>query len=220
MRDCVLLRAGRLNVRLEQGGMQQIHDAEAAAGHLVLVGRPDATAGGADLLAPRRAFRGQLDHAVVGQNDLRAVGDEEIAVDLDAQLANAADLAEERDGIEDNSVADDALATRPEHAAGNKLQHKLVLADDDGVPGVMSAGVARHGGKPLAQHVNDFALALVAPLGAQHYSCFRSHRRPDSTQMRRFPNYCGVSRGVQGGLYFHPPKRRPVCGAPVEENAT
>ena len=110
MGDGVLLRAGRLNVRLEQRGMEQIDYAQAAARHLVFVGRPDASAGGADLLAPRRAFRGQLDHAVVGQNDLRAVGDEEIAVDFDAQLANAADFAEERDGIEHHAVADDALA--------------------------------------------------------------------------------------------------------------
>ena len=74
------------------------------------------------------------------------------------------------------------LQPRPEHAAGNELQDELVLADDDRVPGVMPAGVARHGGKPLAEHVHDLSLALVAPLGAQHHSRFRSHRRPDSTR--------------------------------------
>ena len=89
MGDGILLRAGGLNVRLQQRRMQQIHDAQAAARHLVLVGRPDAAAGGADLLAPRRALGGQLDHAVVGQDDLRAVGDKELAVDVDAQLAHA-----------------------------------------------------------------------------------------------------------------------------------
>ena len=180
--DGILLRAGRLNVRFEQRRMQQIDYAKAAAGHLVFVSRPNAAAGGADLLAPWRALRSQLDHAVVGQDDLCAVGDEEIPVDFDAELANAADFAEECDGIEDNSIADDALATRAKHAAGDELQDELVLANDDGVPGVVTAGVARHGGKPLAEHVYDLSLALVAPLGAQYHSRFRSHRRPDSTR--------------------------------------
>ncbi len=137
-----------------------------------------------------------------------------------AQLANAADLAEECNGIEDDAVADDALAARPQHAAGNELQHELVLADDDRVPGVMAAGVARHGGKPLAEHVYDLSLALVAPLGAQHHSRLCSHRRPDSTRLRRFSNYCGVLRGVQGGIDFHPTNEDLSVGNPVEENAT
>ena len=181
--DGVLFLAGGFNVRLEQRGMQQIDDAQAAARHLVFVGRADAAAGGADLLASRRAFGGQLDHAVVGQDDLRAVGDEEMAVDIDAELAHAVDFAEECNGIEHHAVADDAFAARAKHAAGNELQDELVLANDDGVPGIVPAGVARHGGEPLAEHVYDLSLALVAPLGAQHYSRLRSHRRPDSTQM-------------------------------------
>jgi hypothetical protein len=44
--------------------------------------------------------------------------------------------------------------------------------------GVMAARVARHGGKPLAEHVYDLALALIAPLGAQYYSCLCSHVLP------------------------------------------
>ncbi len=55
---------------------------------------------------------------------------------------------------------------------------------NDRVPGVMPAGVARHGAEPLAQHVHNLALALVAPLGAQHYRRLCSHFRPsiDLTQ--------------------------------------
>ena len=150
-------------------------------------------------LPSRRALRRQLDHAVVGQDHLRAVGDEETPIDVDAHLANAADLVEKVDGIEHHAVADDALAPRPKHAAGNELQDELVLANDDGVPGVMPAGVARHGGKPLAQHVYNLSLALVAPLGAQHHSRLRSHRRPDST---RSPAAAGFQVAVAHGHRF------------------
>ncbi len=61
---------------LSSVGLQQVDDAQAAARHLVFVGRTDAAAGGADALAARRALGGQLDHAVIGQDDLRAIGDE------------------------------------------------------------------------------------------------------------------------------------------------
>ena len=77
--------------------------------------------------------------------------------------------------IEHHAVADDAFAAGAQHAAGNELEHELLAADDDGVAGVMAAGVARHGGEPLAEHVHNFALALVAPLGAQHYRRLCSH---------------------------------------------
>ncbi len=82
---------------------------------------------------------------------------------------------EEGDRVENHAVADDALASLAQHAAGNELQHELLPADDDGVPGVVPARVACHGAEALAQHVHNFALALVAPLGAQHYRRLRSH---------------------------------------------
>ena len=70
----VLLVAGGFDVRLEQVGPQQVHDAQAAARHLVFIRGANAAAGGADLLAARRAFGRQLDHAVVGQDHLGAIG--------------------------------------------------------------------------------------------------------------------------------------------------
>ena len=90
-------------------------------------------------------------------------------------LAQAGDLVEESDGVQHHAVADDAFAARAQHAAGDELQDELLAADDDGMPGVMPAGIARHRGEPLAQHVHNFAFALVAPLGAQHYCRLCSH---------------------------------------------
>ena len=175
MHDGVLFSAGGLDVRLEQRSVEQVDDAQPAARHLVFVGRADAAAGGADLLAAGRALGGELDHAVIGQDDLGAVGDEELVVDLDAQIAQAFDFIEERDGIEHHAVADDAFAPRPQHAAGDELENELLAADDDGVPCVVATSIACDGGKPFAQHVHNLAFALVAPLGAQHYCRLRSH---------------------------------------------
>jgi hypothetical protein len=176
--DGVFLFAGGFDVRFEQRCIEQIDDAETTAGHLVLVGGADALAGGADLLASGRGFGGQLDHPVIGQDDVRTAGDEETAVDVEAGFAHAVNLVQEINGIEDDAVADDAYAIGANDAAGNELQDELVLANDDGVPGVMAAGVTRHGGEPLAKHVDNLSLTLIAPLGTQHYSRLCSHSLP------------------------------------------
>ena len=180
--DGVLLGAGGLNVRLQQLRAQQVHDAQAAARHLVLVGRADAAAGGADLLASRRALGGQLDHAMVGQNHLGAIGDIELLIDGHAERAQLGDFLEEGDGVQDDAVADDRPAAGAQNAAGNQLQDELLVADDDRVTGIVPARIARNGAEALAQYVHDLTFALVAPLSAQHYGSLCSHDF-------RFPNH-------------------------------
>ena len=106
---------------------QQVDDAQAAARHLVFIRGADAAAGGADALAPGRAFGGQLDHAVIGQNHLGAIGDEELLIDLDAQAAQLGDFLQKSDGVEHHAVADHALAAGAQNAAGNELENKLLF---------------------------------------------------------------------------------------------
>jgi hypothetical protein len=120
--------AGVFDVGLEEVGVEQVDDAQAAARHLVFIGGADAAAGGADLLTAGRVFGGELDHAVVGQDDLGAVGDEELAIDRDAEVAELGNFFEERDGIEDDAVADDALAAGAEDAAGDELEDEFLFA--------------------------------------------------------------------------------------------
>ncbi len=160
---------------LEEFGAKKVDDAQTAAGHLVFVGGADAAAGGADLLAAGRAFRGQFDHAVIRQDDLGAIGDVELLVDGDAEVAELCDFLEEGDGIEDDAVADDAFAAGAENAAGDELEDKFLAADDDGVSGVVAACVTRDGVETLTEHINDLPFAFVAPLGSEHDRCFRSH---------------------------------------------
>ena len=82
VRNHVLLAHGILDVLLQQLQVQQIGHAQAAAAHLVFVRRTDPARGGADLYPSRSIFRRQFDHAVVGKNHVRAVRNEEMAVDF------------------------------------------------------------------------------------------------------------------------------------------
>ena len=93
---------------------------------------------------PGRILRAQFHHAVVRQNHLRAIRDEEIAIHLHAGIAQRCHFLQKCHRIQHHAVADDAGALGPQNAAGHKLQNKFLPVDDDGVSGVMSAGVAGH----------------------------------------------------------------------------
>ena len=125
---------------------------------------------------------------MIGQDDLGAVADEERAIDLDAHVAQPADFLEEGDRIEHDAVADHAVAARAQHAAGNQLQDELLAVDDDRVPGIVSAGIARHDREAFRQHVDDLALALVSPLRANDDRSFTLvHEPAPSLQSIRTP---------------------------------
>ena len=57
---------------------------------------------------------------------------------------------------------------RPEDARGDEMKGELLIAEDDTMPGVAAALVAHDVVGLAGQLVDDLALALVAPLGADH----------------------------------------------------
>ena len=75
------------------------------------------------------------------------------------------------------AVADDGPLPGPQDAAGNQLEDELLLADEDGVAGVVAALVARHDIEALGEEVDNFPLALVSPLGAQDNDVFHVIRK-------------------------------------------
>ena len=92
-----------------------------------------------------------------------------LRIDVDAPLPEAVDLADEVPGIEDDAVADDAELAGAHDAGGQKRQLVGLVADDEGVAGVVAALEAHDDVGALGQPVDDLALALVAPLGAHHH---------------------------------------------------
>ncbi len=125
--------------------------------------------GGSDFGASGGVFGGELDHAVVGEDDLGAVGDEELAVgtalDGEAGFAELFDFGEEGHGVEDDAVADDAPGLRAEDAAGNELEDELAAADDDGVSGVVAASVAGDDVEAARRGRRRSCLCLRRPIG-------------------------------------------------------
>ena len=76
---------------------------------------------------------------MIGQDEMRAIADEQILADLDSDLAQTFDLGDERDRIDDDAVADHANLSAPQNAGRNEMQDVFLAAVNDGVAGVVAA---------------------------------------------------------------------------------
>ena len=111
------------DVLLEPLRIGEVADADAAARDLVLVGRADAARRRADLALAAARLGQQIEVAVIRQDEVRLVADEDAVGDVDAVLGQLVDLGEQRLRIDDDAVADDAddardAGCRTESAAG------------------------------------------------------------------------------------------------------
>ena len=123
-------------------------------------------------------LRGLVEHAVPGHDEVRVARDAQ-ALGRAAARRELVELLAQHLGVEHDAVAEHAELAREEDAARQQPELERLLADLHGVPGVVAALVARDDGERLGQQVDDLALALVAPLGADDDGrgrCGRAHR--------------------------------------------
>src|SRR5712671_4973441 len=111
----------------------QVEDANSAAAILVLVGRTDSAAGGADFLAGGALA---VDQLVIGQDEVSAIAHIEAAFDIDAIGYQLVYLGEERFDVENDAVADRAPYAWVQDPARNLVEHERLVADVYGVAGV------------------------------------------------------------------------------------
>ena len=150
---------------LQPLGVEQVAHADAAAGDLVLVGRADAAAGGADGAAAARLLAEGVEQLVPGEDDVRVVGDEQLRVVLEeAARLERVDLLHQHRGVDHHAVADDAGLPRVEDARRDQVQDGLLAAHHQRVAGVVAALEAHDDLGVLGEQVDDLALPLVAPL--------------------------------------------------------
>ena len=158
---------------LQRHGIGQVRDPHGPTAHLVLVGRADAAAGGADLARTGGCLPGGVQVPVDRQDQAGIVGQgQQLRPDGDALALDPGDLVEQGPGVDDHAVADDGrLALH--HPGGEQGQFVGLVPDHQGVAGIVSALEAHDDIGPVGQPVDDLALALVTPLGA--YDCNIGH---------------------------------------------
>src|SRR5437016_4801890 len=158
----------------------QVADADAPASVLVFVGGADPPPRGSDALA---LLAGPVQKLVTGQRQVGAVGDVQLAVDLDAARRQCVKLGEERLRVQDDAVADDADGAL-EDAGRDLVQHELPGPGVHRVAGVRAPLVAHDEIGALGEHVDDLPLPLIAPLGPDDDDAvtLRSEHRPPPQQ--------------------------------------
>src|SRR5436305_6806931 len=142
--DQVYLTAIYFNGGLQQFGIKQVSDAQAAPSHLVLISRTNAARGGADLYSSGSILSSRFDHAVIRQDHMGAAGDKQIAVHLHTGFAQHFDFFKESQRIEHHAIANNSAAALSQHTARDKLENEFLALDNDRVPGIVPAGVTGH----------------------------------------------------------------------------
>ena len=91
------------------------------------------------------------------------------AVHLDTAAGQHVQLGDERGRVDHHAVADDRRNVRIQHARRDEVELEDLLAEHDGVAGVVAALVSDDGRDVLGQSVGRLPLALVAPLKADDH---------------------------------------------------
>ena len=145
----------------------EVHQPDRATADLVLVGRADAAPRGAD--RGRRVGRlpQRIEFAMQGEDQRDVLGDAKIfRADRDALPLQLRHLIEERLRIEHDAIADHGELRWPKHAGRQQRQLVGLAVDDKRVACIVAALETHDDIGLLRQPVDDLALPLVAPLGA------------------------------------------------------
>ena len=168
----------------------QVGDADRAAADLVLVGRADAAAGGADLgrspaCASRAASRSRCSGRI---RQALSASTSRSGVIVTPWAPIALDLVQQGPGIDHHAVADDRqLALH--HAGRQQATACRSCSPTTSVwPALWPPWKRTTTSARLRQPVDDLALALVAPLGADH----------GDVGQRKYLSGCGVALALGG----------------------
>ena len=174
LRNAILLGNNARRFFAKQNGIEQIDHPQPTASHLVFVSRADAARGSTDFVGAASYFRRHIQFAVIWENQVGSIADVQAAFDVDTGFRQRFNFGHERRGIDDHARADDRVLVRAQDAAGDELKHIAILANDDRVASIVAAGNAHNIIKRPSQIIDNLALALVAPLRADHNDRFHA----------------------------------------------
>ena len=124
------------------------------------------------LALPALGFAGLVQGHMVGQDQGAGGGDLQALAHRHTLCLQFGHFLEQGFRGQHHTVADQALHVFAQNTGGNQVQHGFFTVDYQGVTGVVAALKAHHGAGLVGQQVDDFAFALVTPLGAEDYYVF------------------------------------------------
>src|SRR5215210_5797078 len=163
LEDRVLLPEGRLELGLQDALVEDVLDANAGAGDLVLVGRAYTLVGRPDPGITESDLAMRVERDVVGHDQVRPSIDFEPISYLEVPLFEGLDLLEQHLGVDHDPVADGADHALAHDPRWHQVKLELLLTDTYCVAGVVAARVARDVVHVGGERVAHPALALISP---------------------------------------------------------
>ena len=151
--------------------MEQVAQTQGLFAVFVAVGVGDAAPGGAEgaPLFGQAVFFQTILHLVPGHRDGGLVGELQVfGADLHAAGLDGLHLIREVVEVDDHTGAQHTGDIRVQDAGGQKVQDKLALFSNDGVPGIVAALIAGNDIGVFGQQVDDAAFALIAPIDSSN----------------------------------------------------
>jgi hypothetical protein len=172
-----------IDLRPQSVEVLQILGADGSPSDLVLVSWTDAASRGAYAPLAGGRFAELIELAVQRQDQGGVLGNAQIlGVDHHALLLEAYDLVAQGPRIDHHAVADDAQLAAAHDAGRQQRQLEGLIADHQCMAGVVAALEAYDDVGALRQPVDNLALALISPLGADHHHIRHCRQSPPSRQ--------------------------------------
>ena len=135
----VVVRQQPLDLAPERQQIGQVHDADSAPSHLVLISRTDAPSRGADAGERVRRIRGRIELLMQRQDQRGVLRDAQaFGRDLHPLRLEPVDLLDQRMRIDHHSVADHRQLARPHHPRRQQRQLVGDPVDDQRVSRIVS----------------------------------------------------------------------------------
>ncbi len=165
LQNLVVLLDLRTQQRLEAIRVDQIDHPQTRPGRFIAIGRSDAAFGRPDFVFALEDFPLLVQLPMIGQNQVGRFADKQM-FDPHSELFQIIDFRHQTHRIHHHAIADDARLAAAQDAGRNEVQDISFPADINRVPGVVAALGADNDLGLVGQDIDDFSLALVAPLGA------------------------------------------------------
>ena len=200
--------------------VHEVAHAHADAVHLVTVAGTDTAARSADGSLAGLLFLRLVERGVVREHHVGVVRDEQAAFGIDSLRVEVGNLGERLDGVEHDTVTDDANLVLVHNARGNQVEHELLVAHLDGVARVRAALETHDDIRIERQEIHNLRLSFIAPLGADYNTiCHISFIFVTwSTALAGRPrvDYCLNTKLQRGelprALFRHKDSKRTICG--------
>ena len=174
--QCVVMHEQPFHLATQGLGIGQIARTNGAAANLVFIGWPDAPARRANLGRARSLFTQTIKFAVQGHDKSRIFGNAQIVpVDHNPLFSQAGYFLGQMPWVNHHAIANDGKFAGPHDARRQKRELVNLAVDHQRVAGVMPTLETHHHIGAFGKPIDNLALALIAPLRANH--CDIRHRQ-------------------------------------------